>query len=154
MYIQGNISLNPSQNERCFKHQLQRQSYHLWYNVEKCGRARQATDDNIRRMRIAFWINKVHTHTHTHTDIYTHTHTQNMQNCSFSTAVMITRMRRTVLSVYAHYLSYNTTLPSTRTSSKWSVSLRSSHKNPVRTSLVSHTCHMHCPSQSSFLYHP
>jgi hypothetical protein len=33
-------------------------------NVEKYGRARQATDDNIsRRMRIAFWITKV-TDTH------------------------------------------------------------------------------------------
>jgi hypothetical protein len=31
----------------------------LWVNVEKYGRARQATDDNIiRRMRVACWIRK------------------------------------------------------------------------------------------------
>ena len=94
-------------------------------------------------MRIAYWITKA-----------THTHTQNTQNCCFSTAIMITRMRLTALSVHAHYLSCNITLTPKRGSSKWSVSLRSTHKNPARTYLVSHTCHMHCPSQSSFLYHP
>ena len=32
-------------------------SRRLWDNVEKCGRAREATDDNIiRRMRCACWI--------------------------------------------------------------------------------------------------
>jgi hypothetical protein len=33
-------------------------------NVKKCGRARQATDDNIiQRMRIACWLtNAIHTH--------------------------------------------------------------------------------------------
>ena len=37
---------------------------HLWDNVEKCGRTRQATDDNIIRcMRILCWIPKA-THTH------------------------------------------------------------------------------------------
>ena len=36
-----------------------RKSYRLCDNVEKCGRARQATDDNIiRSMRFACWINK------------------------------------------------------------------------------------------------
>jgi len=31
--------------------------YHLWDNVEKCGRARQATDDSkIRRKRFACCI--------------------------------------------------------------------------------------------------
>ena len=36
-----------------------RKSCHLWDNVEKYGRARQATDDNIiRRMRFACWITK------------------------------------------------------------------------------------------------
>jgi hypothetical protein len=36
----------------------------LWDNVEKYGRAGQATDDNIiRRMRIACWIPKLQTHT-------------------------------------------------------------------------------------------
>jgi hypothetical protein len=38
----------------------------LWYNVEKFGRARQATDDNIIwRMRFAYWVTKS-TDTHTH----------------------------------------------------------------------------------------
>jgi hypothetical protein len=36
------------------------------------------------------------------------------------------------------------------TSSKWSLSLRSLHKIPVRASTVSHTCHMPHPSLSSF----
>jgi hypothetical protein len=41
-----------------------RKSFHLWDNVEKYGRARQFTDDNIiRRMRFACWITKA-THTH------------------------------------------------------------------------------------------
>ena len=34
-------------------------SCRLWENAEKCGRARQSTDDNIiRRMRIACWTSK------------------------------------------------------------------------------------------------
>jgi hypothetical protein len=67
-------------------------SYHLWDNVEKCGEAREATDDNkIWRMRVACWISKAtrahapahahaperpHTHacTHTRTRIRPHTH--------------------------------------------------------------------------------
>ena len=33
--------------------------YHLWYNVEKYGRARQATDDDIMWvMNFACWITK------------------------------------------------------------------------------------------------
>ena len=46
-----------------------RKSCCLWDNVEKYGRAEQATDDNIiRSMRFACWIPKVtQTHTHTHT---------------------------------------------------------------------------------------
>jgi len=36
-----------------------RKSRRLWNNLEKRGRARQPTDDNIiRRMRCAFWITK------------------------------------------------------------------------------------------------
>jgi hypothetical protein len=59
--------------------------------VEKCGRVRQATDENmIRRMRIACWISKV-----------TDTHSEYV---SVSTATMI---RRTLLRVtlYIHLLS-------------------------------------------------
>jgi hypothetical protein len=43
---------------------LSRKSCRLWDNVEKYGRARQATDDSIvRRMRFACWITKA-TDTH------------------------------------------------------------------------------------------
>ena len=39
--------------------------------MEKCGRARQATDDNIiRRMRFAFWMAKA---TDTHSEYVIHT---------------------------------------------------------------------------------
>jgi len=39
---------------------LFRKSCRLLDNVEKCGRNRQATDDNLmRRMRFACWLNKV-----------------------------------------------------------------------------------------------
>ena len=45
-------------------------SCHLWDSVEKNGVVREDTDDNItRRMRFAYWINKVtraRTHTHTY----------------------------------------------------------------------------------------
>ena len=41
-----------------------RKSYRLRDNVENCGKAKQATYDNIiRRMRISCWINKaINTH--------------------------------------------------------------------------------------------
>jgi hypothetical protein len=68
-------------------------------------------------------------------------------------STMITRMLLTVLRVHAHYPPRNITFPLTLRSSKWTVSLRSPHRKPVRTSLVSHTSHMHCPSPSWF-YHP
>ena len=46
-----------------------RKSCRLWDNVEKYGRARQATDDNItRRMRFACWIAKA-TDTHSEYEI-------------------------------------------------------------------------------------
>jgi hypothetical protein len=41
-----------------------RKSYRWWDNVEKYGRTRQATGDNIiRRMRVPYWITKA-TNTH------------------------------------------------------------------------------------------
>jgi hypothetical protein len=40
-----------------FNNSFFRKSCRLWHNTEKCGRARQATDDTvIRRMRFACWI--------------------------------------------------------------------------------------------------
>ena len=47
-----------------FKNIFFRNSFHLWDNVGKRGRARQATDDDImRRWRFACWITKA-TNTH------------------------------------------------------------------------------------------
>jgi hypothetical protein len=70
MYMYDNISQNSFQNDRYFRQSYKenhkhfmfdnfpRKSFHL-YNVEKCGRDRQATDENIIwRMRIACWITK------------------------------------------------------------------------------------------------
>ena len=42
------------------------------------------------------------------------------------------------------------TLPSMSRSSWRSLSIRSPHQNPLCTSPVSHTCHTHCPSHSSW----
>jgi len=48
----------------------------------------------------------------------------------------------------------NTTLPSTPRSSKWSLSLRFAHQNPVCTSSPPHSCHQPCPSHASRFDHP
>ena len=45
-------------------------------------------------------------------------------------------------------------LPSTPSSSKWSLCLRFPHQNPVCTSPASHTCHMCSPPHSSWFVHP
>ena len=56
-------------------------SCRLWENVEKCGRVRQATDDNIvQRMRTACWIIKA-----------TDTHSEYVILLVFSTATRVTR---------------------------------------------------------------
>ena len=49
-------------------------------------------------------------------------------------------------------INFNIILPSTTRSSKWSLSLRSPGRSPAWTSPVSDTCHMPCPSHSSFRY--
>jgi len=55
-----------------------------------------------------------------------------------------------------HFLKihFNIILPFTLGLLKCSLFLRSVHQNPVRTSPVSHKCHMPCPSHSSWFGHP
>ena len=48
----------------------------------------------------------------------------------------------------------NTTHPSTPRSSKWSLSLRFPHQNPVCISSLPHTCYQLCPSHASRFGHP
>jgi hypothetical protein len=56
----------------------------------------------------------------------------------------------------SHFLKIhrNIILPSTPGSTKWSLSLRFSHQNPVYTSSLPHTRYMLGPSHSSGFYHP
>jgi len=68
LFVYG-IALNSSYNEKYFRQTLETKSKHinsfrLWDNVGKHGRARQATDGDImRRWRFACWVTKA-TNTH------------------------------------------------------------------------------------------
>jgi hypothetical protein len=73
---------------------LLRKSYRLWANVEKCGRAGQATaDDIIRCMRVACWITKA-----------TDTHSEYVM-CEFSRQPWL-RERTWMVRLYVHCLSW------------------------------------------------
>jgi hypothetical protein len=71
-----------------------RKSCRLWDNVEKYGRAGQATDDNIiRRMRFACWITKA-----------TNTYSEYVILIAFPRQQWL-RERASMLRFYAHFLS-------------------------------------------------
>ena len=56
----------------------------------------------------------------------------------------------------SHFLKMNFNIIPTSMlrSSKWSLDFRSLHQNPVRTSLVIHTCYIHSQSHYSWFDHP
>ena len=56
----------------------------------------------------------------------------------------------------SHFLKIhlNVILPSTPGSSKWSLSLRFPHQNPIYASPLTHMCYMSCPFHSSRFWHP
>jgi hypothetical protein len=86
-------SCTENQNTHFMFNNFFRKSCHLWDNVEKYGRARQATEDNIiRRMRFACWITKA---------------TNTLRICNtdcFNTVTMVMRTRLNV-TLYVHWLS-------------------------------------------------
>ena len=53
-----------------------------------------------------------------------------------------------------HALSLNIVLPSPSWSSKWSLSLRFPHQNPIYAPPVPHICYMPCSSHSFQFHHP
>ena len=83
-----------SKHTFCVQQLVCRESCRSWDNVEKYGRARQATNDNIiRLMRLACWINDCR-HTYTHTLIV-------FSNYCLSVATMV-RRKRVSVTLYAH----------------------------------------------------
>jgi hypothetical protein len=75
--------------------------------VEYCGRARQATDENvIRRMRFAGWIIKA-----AHTDTHTHAHTHTIYHTYlFSTATDVMREQLILLTLSFFFFLLGVTL--------------------------------------------
>ena len=47
MYNVLDKSCKDNKNARFMYNSFSRKLFPLWYNVEKCGRARQTTDDNV-----------------------------------------------------------------------------------------------------------
>ena len=80
MYIYFNISLNSAKKEKWFRQKMFRKLKHwfpflinfflvfclLWDSVEKCGRNRQATDDNITRRK--YFSRRITKATDTHSE--------------------------------------------------------------------------------------
>ena len=105
-------------------------SCRLWHTVEKRGGARDATNNNkTLRRRVACWISKA----------------------IRARAQAATLIQATPPSNFSK-THFNIILPSRPGPSKLCPSLRFHHQNPVCTS--PHTCHMPCPSQSSWFCHP
>ena len=67
----------------------------------------------------------------------------------------VLRQYNTIHPSPSHFLMihFNSIIPYTPRSSKWTLSIRSSHQNPVWTCLVPHMCHMLCPSHASWFDH-
>ena len=146
-------------------------SCHLWDNVEKYGRYRQATGDSIiRRMRVACWITKT-------ADTYLlttwcrvllakRTGLQLVKKfpafhgtrrfITARTSVRHLSLSRVSPHTHSHLLEIRPNIihPSTPRSPQWSLSRRFPHQDPIRPPLLTHTRHMPSTSHSSRFYHP
>jgi hypothetical protein len=149
MYSYYNILLNSSYNKKLFRQSCREsqnthfmfnnfffwKSRHLWDNVEKYGRDRQATDDNIiQHMHFACWITKA-----------TNTHSECVMLLAFPWQQWLCECT-SMLHMYVHCLSCNIILQSKPMSSNWSVCFRFAHQNRLCIFIFPHAYQMTCPS--------